>query len=99
MSRRLAAVALLVVLTGAACGGDDPALSDRAANRLDDQVTAVEYAIAGGEYRAARLGLTEIRATTIRLAERGEVHELRAPVILAALQELDGRLARLDADG
>jgi hypothetical protein len=99
VSRRLAAVALLVVLTTAACSGDDPALTDRAAHRLDEQVAAVEFAIAGGDYEAARLGLTEVRTTTMRLAERGEVDDLRAPVILAALEELDTRLGRLDAEG
>jgi len=99
VSRRLTAVALFVVLAAAACGEDDPALTDRAARRLDEQVAAVEFAIAGGDYEAARLGLTEVRTTTLRLAERGEVDDLRAPAILAALEELDTRLGRLDTEG
>ena len=89
------AIALLVF---AGCGSDDPALSDRAAERLRNQVAAVEYAIAGGSYADAREGLGELRATTIRLTDAGDIDGDRAPEILAAVEALDIQLVRLEAD-
>ena len=88
-------VALAVVLGLAGCG-DDPAMSERTSHRLETQVSAVEYAIAGGEYDAAREGLNEIRATTVRLADQGDVEAARASEIIDAIEEVDLLLVRLE---
>ena len=97
MRRRAVAVVLVTVLAVSACGSDEPALTDRASRRLEDQIAAVEFAVAGGEYQAARQGLGEIRATTIRLADRRRIHPERVPLILAAVEDVEGRLVRLES--
>lgn len=94
-----AAVALVVLAVGSAGCGGDPAMSGRAADRLHTQVAAVEYAIAGGDFSAARDGLNEIRATTVRMADRGEVDAARAAEIVDAVEEADLELVRLEERG
>jgi hypothetical protein len=95
--RLLAVAVALVVFAG--CGGDDPALSDRAAQRLRSQVAAVVYAIAGRSYANARTGLAEVRATTIRLTDAGEVDGDRATEIVDRIEALDTLLVRQEASG
>lgn len=98
MRARAAAVAVVsVVLTGlvlTGCGGGSSE-DGRATERLKAQVAAVEYAVAGGDYDAARQGLNRIRATTIRLTDRGHIDSLRATEILDAVEDTDLVLIRL----
>jgi hypothetical protein len=92
------ATALAVGLVLSACGGDDgDAISSRAAARLQEQVAAVQYASAGEAYGPAREGLDEIRATTARLVERGEIDPRRAAQILEEIDRVDAALARTEA--
>jgi hypothetical protein len=94
----LAAVVVALAFVAGACGGDEPEIEDRAARRLGNQISAVEFAIAGGAYPEARAGLAEIRATTIRMTDRGDVDEDRAPAILDAIDDLEVLLVRLEAE-
>lgn len=96
MSARLAgaALALAAALLFSACGDDDTE-EGRAEQRLQAQVAAVEYAVAGGDYDAARQGLNRIRATTIRFADRGHLDALRATEILDAVEATDLVLIRM----
>ena len=99
MSRnRLAGTALALALVLAGCGdGGGGGLSERAADRLQDQVAAVQYAAAGGAYGPAREGLDQLRSTTTRLVERGEVDPFRADRIFDEIERVDAVLDQLEA--
>jgi hypothetical protein len=90
LSRAVAGVALVLCLVTTGCGGDD--LSDRAADRLQEQVAAVGFAAAGGEYEAARQGLDRVRATTARLVERDEIDLGRAERIFGEIDRVEAAL-------
>ena len=97
--RRLGAVASALILTVgvvSGCGGsDDAKLSRRAADQLQDQVAAIEYAAAGEAYGPAQEGLDQLRSTTRRLAESGQLGPDRAARILAEADRVEAVLADL----
>ena len=94
MSARLALVAAVLVLVGAACGGDDGGGVDRpAARALNQQIDLVQFAASAHRYDAARQGLDRVRTTAERFAERGSIDEPRLAEILEAVDDLDRSLA------
>jgi hypothetical protein len=91
---------LIVTLTGGlALGGcgSDPEISEDAAARLQSQVAAIEYAIAGGNIPAAEDGLERLRQTTEGLAENGGVSDRRAVLIDEAIEGVEESLAPTEA--
>ena len=99
MRRALAAGALVVTLLLAGCGGDDPAVSRRAARALNDQIDLVEFAIAAHDYGAARQGLTQVRTSAERFADRESISGDRLPLILHAVDDLEAALREAEATG
>ena len=97
--RRLGAAASALALTVAllaGCGGSDgDKMSRRAADQLQDQVAAIEYAAAGEAYGPAQEGLDQLRSTTRRLAENGQLGPDRAARILAQIDHVDAVLTDL----
>ncbi len=100
MSRRprsIVAVVVLAVSLLVGCGDDGDSMSRRTADRLHDQVAAIQYAAAGGAYDAARQGLDRLRATVDRLEDRGELNPLQAGHIRDEADRVDEVLADLTA--
>jgi hypothetical protein len=101
VSRRTAGLAVALVLAGcllAGCGDDGGGeMSERAADRLHEQVAAIQYAAAGEAYEPARQGLQELRSTVERLLERGDLSSAKAQEILEEAERVDQVLAELTA--
>ena len=92
----LRAVAVVLLAVGlAACGGDQPALSDQAAADLQAGVSRVRAAAGAGDRAAAGDHLAAVRSTVDRYRGQGQISAGRAADVLAAAAEVEARLALL----
>jgi hypothetical protein len=89
------ALALTLGLLSGCGGSDGDKMSDRAADQLQDEVAAIEYAAAGEAYGPAQAGLDQLRSTTRQLADRGQLGPDRAARILSQIDRVDQVLTDL----
>ncbi len=89
---RFAAIALVVALAVAGCGGGSNALSDDGANELSVTVADLRAAAAVRDEARARADLVTIRSTVARLQQQGDISDERAADVLASADEVERSL-------
>ncbi|PSO50046.1 MAG: hypothetical protein BRC31_07900, partial [Actinobacteria bacterium QS_5_72_10] len=95
--RWLAAVAA-VALTAAACtGGDGEAISQPAADALQQHFAALRTAVDAEEADAAQEALNVLRREARSRADAGEIDDNRLTTIEAAIDDVRARLSQLEA--
>lgn len=90
MRRRLAPLLLLALV---ACGREAAGIGERASAVLTPQVQQVRASAGAGDRAGAQRKLAELRQTVADLRERGELSEAGASKVLAAVAEVEARLA------
>jgi hypothetical protein len=92
---RVAALCIAAVVLAACGGGDLPSMSGDAAKTLDEQVTAVRYAVQARDADAATRALDTLRASVERLRRSGDLTDKRASQILAAAGAVGSQLVSI----
>jgi hypothetical protein len=86
-------VGVIVCAALAGCGGDDPALTDAASNRLQQKVSQARTAFAEGDPDAANARLDETLLELQVLEQDDQVEAARAADIRAAIADVRSAMA------
>ena len=89
MRRFLAAVVGVTALVGAACGGDDPELSETGARELSSSVAELRAAAAARDAARVQAHLGVIRSTVGALQRSDDISEERAQEVLDSAVEVE----------